>query len=239
MEERAQCLWTKNWLDNCRLKWTPQQIQLEEQRVVLPPPPIRKECGELQPPYPTTFFVSNLFPVSLAWTRTKPWRECYRTNCFPKSFPEILILLIWQDTVVVPAVNDSSHSNNRRPSIETVLRREDTNLRPCQILWRNCLVRWQLFFSSEIALLHISSALSSSLVFAPHLFLRGLEMGNSAKFKLNQMAEQFKQNTNRLTNPHGNQGGPNGDAHSPREMRGLLDRDDSYDAYELASRKDL
>lgn len=73
----------------------------------------------------------------------------------------------------------------------------------------------------------------------PNLMEKLSEMGNSAKFKLNQMAEQFKQNTNRLTNPHGNQGGASNDAHSPREMRGLLDRDDSYDAYELASRKDL
>ena len=64
------------------------------------------------------------------------------------------------------------------------------------------------------------------------------EMGNSAKFKLNQMAEQFKQNTNRFANPNGAGRGANPD--SPRnEMRGLLDRDDSYDAYELASRKDL
>ena len=66
-------------------------------------------------------------------------------------------------------------------------------------------------------------------------------MGNSAKFKLTQMAEQFKQNTNKFANQHGlggQGGGQNGD--SPRnEMRGLLDRDDNYDAYELASRKDL
>lgn len=67
----------------------------------------------------------------------------------------------------------------------------------------------------------------------------------SAKFKLAQMAEQFKNNTNQLAAKVGgaNAAGGVGDqdasnAHSPREMRGLLDRDDN-DAYELASRKDL
>lgn len=68
-------------------------------------------------------------------------------------------------------------------------------------------------------------------------------MGTSAKFKLTQMAEQFKQNTNRLANPAGGGAGGGGQsaAESPRnEMRGLLDRDDyNNDAYELASRKDL
>jgi hypothetical protein len=63
------------------------------------------------------------------------------------------------------------------------------------------------------------------------------EMGVSAKFKLTQMAEQFKQNTNRFTNQAG---GRNSHMDSPtgREMRGLLDQDDSY-AYELGHRKDL
>ena len=71
------------------------------------------------------------------------------------------------------------------------------------------------------------------------------DMGMSAKFKLAQMAEQFKNNTNQLAakvgggaNASGDHGGASGNAHSPREMRGLLDRDDN-DAYELASRKDL
>ena len=68
-------------------------------------------------------------------------------------------------------------------------------------------------------------------------------MGNSAKFKLAQMAEQFKNNTNQLAAKVGGGHGAGGQgadsAHSPRnEMRGLLDRDDG-DAYELASRKDL
>ena len=69
-----------------------------------------------------------------------------------------------------------------------------------------------------------------------------VEMGNSAKFKLNQMAQQFKENTNRLATQANQAAGGRGanNADSPRnEMRGLLDRDDSYDAYELASRKDL
>jgi hypothetical protein len=61
-------------------------------------------------------------------------------------------------------------------------------------------------------------------------------MGTSAKFKLAQMAEQFKANTNRLaTGAAGQDAGDRGHGH---EMRGLLDRDDN-DAYELASRKDL
>ena len=66
-------------------------------------------------------------------------------------------------------------------------------------------------------------------------------MGTSAKFKLAQMAEQFKANTNRLAAGVGNnnQGAPSDGNHAGNEMRGLLDRDDSYDAYELASRKDL
>jgi len=75
----------------------------------------------------------------------------------------------------------------------------------------------------------------------PNIMEKLSAMGNSAKFKLNEMAEQFKQNTNRLTNPqNSNQAGAGNNANSPREMRGLLDRDDSYnDAMELASRKDL
>jgi len=71
-------------------------------------------------------------------------------------------------------------------------------------------------------------------------------MGVSAKFKLTQMAEQFKTNTNRLAENMGAGGaGHNGAAAvSPgrkTEMRGLLDRDNDYnnDEYELASRKDL
>ena len=66
-------------------------------------------------------------------------------------------------------------------------------------------------------------------------------MGTSAKFKLSQMAEQFKANTNRMAAGIGNnnQAAAADGNNTGNEMRGLLDRDDSYDAYELASRKDL
>lgn len=63
-------------------------------------------------------------------------------------------------------------------------------------------------------------------------------MGTSAKFQLTKLSEQWQQTKNRLANQAGGARGANQD--SPRnEMRGLLDRDDAYDAYELASRKDL
>ncbi|CAB9496106.1 CUE domain [Seminavis robusta] len=76
----------------------------------------------------------------------------------------------------------------------------------------------------------------------PNIMEKLSEMGTSAKFKLSQMAEQFKANTNRLAAGVGNnnQGAASeGNNNAGNEMRGLLDRDDSYDAYELASRKDL
>lgn len=72
----------------------------------------------------------------------------------------------------------------------------------------------------------------------PNIMEKLSEMGTSAKFKLTQMAEQFKQNTNRFTNQASGRG-MGVDSPTGREMRGLLDRDDPYDAYELASRKDL
>ncbi len=60
-------------------------------------------------------------------------------------------------------------------------------------------------------------------------------MGTSAKFKLTQMAEQFKQNTNRFTNPAA-AGRGNFDSPTKKyEMRGLLDRDE----YEFEPRKDV
>ena len=68
-------------------------------------------------------------------------------------------------------------------------------------------------------------------------------MGNSAKFRLAQLADEFKKNTHEIAAKVGGVGtvggaGANDNSHSQREMKGLLDRDDN-DAYELASRKDL
>lgn len=69
----------------------------------------------------------------------------------------------------------------------------------------------------------------------PNIMEKLSEMGTSARFKLQAMADQFKQNTNRMTGG----AGAGGDESPRTEMRGLLDRDDSHEAYELASRKDL
>jgi hypothetical protein len=74
----------------------------------------------------------------------------------------------------------------------------------------------------------------SSLISLVCLIFCPAEMGTSAKFKLAQMAEQFKANTNRLATG----GADAGDRGNGHEMRGLLDREDN-DTYELASRKDL